>query len=64
MDGLKLISLNTGFCESTNFFLYINQSDPDATMTWLVSELVEVNTALLFLQRRESSQKRRERRFT
>ena len=64
MDGLKLISLNTGFCESTNFFLYINQSDPDATMTWLVSELFEVNIALLFLQRRESSQKRRERRFT
>ncbi|KAK6047138.1 Ser/Thr phosphatase family protein [Cooperia oncophora] len=38
-DGLRLISLNTGFCENTNFFLYLNQSDPDGTMTWFVSEL-------------------------
>ncbi|CAI4232837.1 unnamed protein product [Auanema sp. JU1783] len=39
--GLKLISLNTGYCETTNFFLYLNQSDPDGTMSWLVSELYE-----------------------
>ncbi|PIO54459.1 hypothetical protein TELCIR_24178, partial [Teladorsagia circumcincta] len=38
-DGLRLISLNTGFCENTNFFLYLNQSDPDGTMSWFVSEL-------------------------
>ncbi|CAI5441593.1 unnamed protein product [Caenorhabditis angaria] len=39
IDGLKLISVNTGFCEVTNFFLYLNQSDPDGTMSWLVNEL-------------------------
>ena len=41
-DGLKLISLNTGYCETTNFFLYINQNDPDQTMSWFVSELLKV----------------------
>nr|CDJ93171.1 Metallophosphoesterase domain containing protein [Haemonchus contortus] len=39
IDGLRLISLNTGFCENTNFFLYLNQSDPDGTMSWFVTEL-------------------------
>ncbi|ULU05043.1 hypothetical protein L3Y34_017643 [Caenorhabditis briggsae] len=41
MDGLKLVSLNTGFCEVTNFFLYLNQSDPDSSMSWFVKELYE-----------------------
>ncbi|CAL2032523.1 unnamed protein product [Caenorhabditis brenneri] len=41
MDGSKLISLNTGFCEVTNFFLYLNQSDPDSSMSWFVKELYE-----------------------
>ncbi|CAI2344152.1 unnamed protein product [Caenorhabditis sp. 36 PRJEB53466] len=41
MDGLKLVSLNTGFCEVTNFFLYLNQSDPDSSMSWFVNELFE-----------------------
>jgi len=36
---LKLLSLNTGYCETTNFFLYLNQTDPDGTMSWLVDEL-------------------------
>ncbi|RCN32003.1 Ser/Thr phosphatase family protein, partial [Ancylostoma caninum] len=35
-DGLRLISLNSGFCETTNFFLYLNQSDPDGTMSWSI----------------------------
>ncbi|EYC07434.1 hypothetical protein Y032_0070g431 [Ancylostoma ceylanicum] len=38
-DGLRLISLNSGFCETTNFFLYLNQSDPDGTMSWFATEL-------------------------
>ncbi|KAI1724453.1 calcineurin-like phosphoesterase domain-containing protein [Ditylenchus destructor] len=38
-EKLKLISLNTGYCETTNFFLYINQTDPDQTLSWLVNEL-------------------------
>ncbi|KAK6737109.1 hypothetical protein RB195_019668 [Necator americanus] len=40
-DGLRLISLNSGFCETTNFFLYLNQSDPDQTMSWFAKELFE-----------------------
>ena len=36
---LKIISINTGYCEKTNFFLYLNQTDPDDTLTWLVQEL-------------------------
>ncbi|KJH49735.1 Ser/Thr phosphatase family protein [Dictyocaulus viviparus] len=39
--GLRLISLNSGFCETTNFFLYLNQSDPDGTMSWFVLELLK-----------------------
>ncbi|CAB3404967.1 unnamed protein product [Caenorhabditis bovis] len=45
IDGLKIISLNTGFCEVTNFFLYLNQSDPDSTMSWFVEELLKSEKA-------------------
>lgn len=38
---LKLISLNTGYCETTNMFIYINQTDPDGSLTWLVQQLWE-----------------------
>ncbi|MFH4982743.1 hypothetical protein AB6A40_009452 [Gnathostoma spinigerum] len=38
-DGLLLISLNTGYCETTNFWLYLNQTDPDTTLSWLVKQL-------------------------
>ncbi|CAJ0607377.1 unnamed protein product, partial [Cylicocyclus nassatus] len=44
-EGLRLISLNSGFCETTNFFLYLNQSDPDGTMTWFVAELFKAEIA-------------------
>ncbi|GMT27465.1 hypothetical protein PFISCL1PPCAC_18762, partial [Pristionchus fissidentatus] len=43
--GLRLISLNTGFCIDTNFFLYLNQSDPDGTMSWFVQELYKAELA-------------------
>uniref|UniRef100_A0AC34FEL8 Uncharacterized protein n=1 Tax=Panagrolaimus sp. ES5 TaxID=591445 RepID=A0AC34FEL8_9BILA len=36
---LKLITVNTGYCETTNFFLYLNQVDPDTTIAWLAKEL-------------------------
>jgi sphingomyelin phosphodiesterase len=36
---LKLITVNTGYCETTNFFLYLNQVDPDTTLAWLAKEL-------------------------
>uniref|UniRef100_A0A914BW26 Sphingomyelin phosphodiesterase n=1 Tax=Acrobeloides nanus TaxID=290746 RepID=A0A914BW26_9BILA len=37
--GLRLISLNNGFGDYHNFFLYLNQTDPDGTMTWLIDQL-------------------------
>ncbi|KHJ94649.1 Ser/Thr phosphatase family protein, partial [Oesophagostomum dentatum] len=39
--GLKLISVNTIYCSEFNFYLYINQTDPDATLQWLVEELAD-----------------------
>ncbi|EYC04462.1 hypothetical protein Y032_0087g2022 [Ancylostoma ceylanicum] len=39
--GLKLISINTVYCSEFNFYLYINQVDPDATLQWLIDELVD-----------------------
>ncbi|GMT31292.1 hypothetical protein PFISCL1PPCAC_22589, partial [Pristionchus fissidentatus] len=39
--GLKLISINTVYCSAFNFYLYIDQTDPDGTLTWLVSELLD-----------------------
>ncbi|VDO79089.1 unnamed protein product, partial [Haemonchus placei] len=39
--GLKLISINTVYCSEFNFYLYINQVDPDATLEWLIDELVD-----------------------
>ncbi|CAI5455291.1 unnamed protein product [Caenorhabditis angaria] len=40
-EGLKLISLNTIYCSEYNFYLYINEVDPDATLEWLIEELVD-----------------------
>jgi len=37
--NLKMISINTIYCSRWNFFLYLNQTDPDDTLLWLVSEL-------------------------
>uniref|UniRef100_A0A1I7T0R0 Sphingomyelin phosphodiesterase n=1 Tax=Caenorhabditis tropicalis TaxID=1561998 RepID=A0A1I7T0R0_9PELO len=39
--GLKLISLNTIYCSEFNFYLYVNEVDPDATLEWLIEELVD-----------------------
>lgn len=37
--GLKAISLNTNFCHSKNFWLFINSTDPGNQLQWLVHEL-------------------------
>ncbi|CAI4227042.1 unnamed protein product [Auanema sp. JU1783] len=37
--GLKLISLNTIYCSEFNFYLYIDQTDPDSTLEWLIEQL-------------------------
>ncbi|GMS92183.1 hypothetical protein PENTCL1PPCAC_14358, partial [Pristionchus entomophagus] len=39
--GLKLISVNSIYCSKINFYIYINQTDPDDTLTWLISELLD-----------------------
>ncbi|GMT31293.1 hypothetical protein PFISCL1PPCAC_22590, partial [Pristionchus fissidentatus] len=39
--GLKLISLNSVYCSTVNFYIYINQTDPDGTLSWLISELLD-----------------------
>jgi len=38
--GLRMISLNNGLGDSNNFWLYLNQTDPDATMSWFLDQLV------------------------
>uniref|UniRef100_A0A0N5BGH4 Metallophos domain-containing protein n=1 Tax=Strongyloides papillosus TaxID=174720 RepID=A0A0N5BGH4_STREA len=40
-SGLKIISLNTLYCSKNNLYNYINQTDPDDTMSWLATELFE-----------------------
>lgn len=37
--NLKLVSLNTNFCVKTNFWLYINSTDPGNQLQWLIHEL-------------------------
>ncbi|GMT36587.1 hypothetical protein PFISCL1PPCAC_27884, partial [Pristionchus fissidentatus] len=44
-ERLRIISINTGFCINTNFFLYLNQSDPEGTMTWFVEQLHKAELA-------------------
>jgi len=39
--GLKIVSLNTVYCSAYNFYLYLNQRDPDYTLQWLIEELLE-----------------------
>lgn len=38
-DGLKVVSLNTNFCHTKNFWLYINSTDPGNQLQWLIHEL-------------------------
>ncbi|CAJ0587664.1 unnamed protein product, partial [Mesorhabditis spiculigera] len=39
--GLKLIAFNSIYCSQNNFYLYINQVDPDGTLEWLIEQLVD-----------------------
>ncbi|CAO3591762.1 unnamed protein product [Absidia cylindrospora] len=43
LPGLKLISLNTNFCYTLNWWLYQRpaEMDPDGVLTWLVEQLQE-----------------------
>uniref|UniRef100_A0A914H3H8 Sphingomyelin phosphodiesterase n=1 Tax=Globodera rostochiensis TaxID=31243 RepID=A0A914H3H8_GLORO len=43
--GIRLIALNNGYCDKTNMFIYLNQTDPDGSLTWLVDQLWTVEKA-------------------
>ncbi|CAJ0951819.1 unnamed protein product, partial [Mesorhabditis belari] len=40
-QNLKLISINSVYCSTFNFFNYLNQVDPDGTLQWLVEQLLD-----------------------
>ena len=37
--GLRIISLNTNFCQGENFFLFLDFSDPADQLAWLTETL-------------------------
>uniref|UniRef100_A0A1I8ABT4 Sphingomyelin phosphodiesterase n=1 Tax=Steinernema glaseri TaxID=37863 RepID=A0A1I8ABT4_9BILA len=43
--GLRLVSLNNALGDAMNFYLYVNQTDPDGTMTWFVNQLADAEAA-------------------
>uniref|UniRef100_A0A183C518 Sphingomyelin phosphodiesterase n=1 Tax=Globodera pallida TaxID=36090 RepID=A0A183C518_GLOPA len=43
--GIRLIALNNGYCDKTNMFVYLNQTDPDGSLSWLVDQLWTVEKA-------------------
>ncbi|CEF63595.1 Sphingomyelin phosphodiesterase [Strongyloides ratti] len=43
--GLRLISLNNALGDAVNFFLYINQTDPDGSMSWFAKQLADAEAA-------------------
>ncbi|KAK5985930.1 Sphingomyelin phosphodiesterase [Trichostrongylus colubriformis] len=44
--GLRLISVNNALGgDSVNFFLYVNQTDPDGTLSWLIKQLQDAELA-------------------
>ncbi|KAF8382030.1 asm-3 [Pristionchus pacificus] len=43
--GLRVISLNNGYGDHVNFFLYVNQTDPDGSLSWFQNQLVEAEKA-------------------
>ncbi|XP_063678896.1 sphingomyelin phosphodiesterase-like [Bolinopsis microptera] len=38
-ERLRIISLNTQYCDNLNFWLYLNNRDPANMLAWLVAEL-------------------------
>ncbi|CAI4226999.1 unnamed protein product [Auanema sp. JU1783] len=43
--GFRIISLNNVYGDQMNFWLYINQTDPDGTMQWLINQLSDAERA-------------------
>ena len=44
-SGLRVISLNNVYGDRINFWLYINETDPDGSMSWLISQLKDAEDA-------------------
>ena len=40
-DNLRIISLNTNYCNDENWWLLINGTDPENELTWLINQLAE-----------------------
>ena len=40
-SGIKIISLNTNFCNNQNWWLLINSTDPADQLQWLIKQLTE-----------------------
>jgi sphingomyelin phosphodiesterase len=45
MNGLRIISLNTIYAYTDNFWLLVNDTDPDGTLNWLVQQLTAAESA-------------------
>ncbi|CAI4226353.1 unnamed protein product [Auanema sp. JU1783] len=43
--GLRIISLNNGYGDTMNFFLMVNQTDPDNSMSWFIKQLDDAEKA-------------------
>ncbi|XP_055336532.1 sphingomyelin phosphodiesterase-like [Paramacrobiotus metropolitanus] len=43
--GLRIISLNTNACNTMNWWLLLNMTDPDNELQWLINELQEAENA-------------------
>ncbi|CAD6200211.1 unnamed protein product [Caenorhabditis auriculariae] len=39
--GLRVISINNAYGDTNNFWLYVNQTDPDGTLQWLIGQLLD-----------------------
>ena len=51
--GLRLISLNTNFCQGGNFFLFLDFSDPADQLKWLTQQLTlseQLGSFILIIQ--------------
>ena len=49
--GFRIISFNMNYCYSLNFWNYLNMTDPDESLKWLINELqtAENNKELVHL---------------
>jgi len=43
--GLRVISFNTNYCSRENFWVYLNQYDPDNVLSWLIRQLQDAEDA-------------------